>query len=59
MKILAGKTIHKSVKYTIKIAYDLWDLVLSKKILTRFECCSEMWQLRTHGLLFLPTFGSL
>lgn len=47
VKELAGKTIHKSVKYTVKIAYDLWDWVLSKLILTRFECCSEMWQLHT------------
>lgn len=47
VKMLAGKTTHKSVKYTVKIAYDLWDSVLSKMILTRFECCSEMWQLHT------------
>lgn len=46
--MLAGKTIYKSVKYTVKIAYDLWDSVLSKMILTRFECCSEMWQLHAH-----------
>lgn len=48
VKTLAGKTIHKSVKYPVKIAYDLWDSVLSKMILTRFECCSEMWQLHMH-----------
>ena len=48
VKMLAGKAIHKSVKYTAKIAYDLWDSVLSKMILTRFECCSETWQLHTH-----------
>lgn len=48
VKMLAEKTIHKSVKYIVKIAYNLWNSVLSKLILTRFECCSEMWQLHTH-----------
>lgn len=48
VKTLAGKTVHKSVKYTVKIASDLWDSVLSKMILTTFECCAEMWQLHMH-----------
>lgn len=48
VSMLAGKKRHRSVKYTVKIAYDLWDSVLSKMILTRFECCSEMRQLHTH-----------
>lgn len=46
--MLAGKMRHRSVKYIVKIAYDLWDSVLSKMILTRFECRSEMRQLHTH-----------
>lgn len=41
-------TIHKSVKPIVKIAYDPWDSVLSEMILTRFERCSEMWQLHRH-----------
>lgn len=44
----AEKTSHRSVKPTIKIAHDLCDSVLSEMILTRLECCLEMWQLRTH-----------
>lgn len=51
--------IHKSVKYIVKIACDLWDSVLSKMILTRFECCSEMWQLRTHLGCFPPYLWQL
>lgn len=54
-KMLAGKTGHKSVKYTVKIASDLCNSVLGKMILTRFECCSEMWQLHMH----LGCFSSL
>lgn len=59
VKTLAWKMIHKSVKYIVKIACDLWDSVLSKMILTRFECCSEMWQLRTHLGCFPPYLWQL
>lgn len=48
VEVRAEKTSRRSVKPTVKIAHDLWDSVLSEMILTRLECCLEMWQLRTH-----------
>lgn len=55
-KMLAGKTGHKSVKYTVKIASDLCSSVLGKTVLARFECCSEMWQLHIGILAAFPPY---